>query len=242
MSFVTCELMGRMGNQLFQVATTIGIARWFNVPAYFPENPFGLETLPAGYQVQKEWRETEGQKYQDIPFMGESLRLIGYFQKESYFSPAWPEIRKIFQDYFIRVNNRPIKIEKGVVSIHVRLGDYQTYTDYFAQLNGQNYYRKAIEQFPKYTHFKVYSDDIEQAKGMFLGNNFEFAEGGTPESDLWDMSLCEHNIIANSSFSWWASMLNVDHPKKIIAPRLWFQGKNAHLDTNGLYSPLMTII
>jgi hypothetical protein len=239
MSFITCEFAGRLGNQLFQAATTIGVAKWHKMDYYFPENPFGLPVLPTDKGILNIWFEKENQMYQDIPALP-NLLLKGYFQKELYFSPFWPEIRKIFQDYFIRVTGKPIKIEEKTCSIHVRFGDYLIYPDYFAQLNRINYYDKAISRLLENTKFKVFSDDIEMAKNMF-GNmaNFEFMEGGTPEQDLWDMAMCETHIIANSSFSYWAAKIIPD--KTIFAPANWFTGKNAHLYTNGLRDG-MTII
>lgn len=233
MSFITCEYAGRIGNIMFQTATTIGVAKHFGRRFLFPENPFGLEVLNNPGLIQNVWTERGDQMYQDIPDLP-NLQLKGYFQKEQYFSPHKKYIIDVFNRYLSK--GRPNKTMKGTCSIHVRRGDYTVYTDYFCYLTNENYYAKAISEMPKYTHFLVFSDDIAHAKTMFLGNNFEFISGGSPEDDMFLMSQCEHNIIANSSFSWFGAWLNLNPDKKVISPghNLWFCGHNAHLHTNGL--------
>lgn len=68
----------------------------------------------------------------------------------------------------------------------------------------------------------------------FLGPEFTFAERNTALVDLSLMSACEHNIIANSSFSWFGGWLNQNPDKVVIAPRTWFGPGNDHLKTDTL--------
>ena len=83
------------------------------------------------------------------------------------------------------------------------------------------YYNKAIEYIGVNEKYYVFSDDIKWCKENFKDSRFTFIE----EKDiieLFMMSLCKKNIIANSSFSWWAAYLNKNKFKKIVAPQKWF--------------------
>lgn len=116
------------------------------------------------------------------------------------------------------------------VSIHIRRGDYisiKANANMFITC-GLDYYYSAIN----YVHslfndikFYIFSDDIEWAKKHFVGNQFCFMEANEPFVDLYLMSLCRHNIIANSTFSWWGAWLNRNLHKVVISPNEWFVGK-----------------
>ena len=78
------------------------------------------------------------------------------------------------------------------------------------------------------------SDDINWCKENLKGDNIIFIEDEPDYVDLWLMSLCEHNIITNSSFSWWGSWLNKYQDKIVIAPKVWF-GANKNLNPKDIY-------
>lgn len=105
-----------------------------------------------------------------------------------------------------------------IVSVHFRRGDYLQ----VASLNlTLEYYNEAISFFiEKLGYFKlvVFSDDIEWCKGVFEGEAVYFSEGNTNYVDMCMMTLCDHNIVANSSFSWWGAYLNKNTDKIIICP------------------------
>jgi hypothetical protein len=84
------------------------------------------------------------------------------------------------------------------------------------------YIQAALKQFSddQYT-FLIFSDDIEWCKQVFP-DGVVFIEGNNQYKDLCLMSLCNHNIISNSSYSWWAAYLNQNKNKKIVAPSNWF--------------------
>jgi len=109
---------------------------------------------------------------------------------------------------------------KEMVSIHVRRGDYLSH-DHFCKLD-QRYYGQALEYFipniEKY-HFLVFSNDIDWCKdNLISGEMVTFMDCGTDYVDLAAMSMCDHNIIANSTFSWWAAYLNKNVNKVVICP------------------------
>ena len=115
------------------------------------------------------------------------------------------------------------------VAIHVRRGDYvnDKHTNEVHGACGHQYYMKAIDRLndrlekPRYF---IFSDDIAWCKANLIGENYEFISN--PEVGEWiDFGLmmnCKHQIIANSTFSWWAAWLNKYSYKKVIAPERWF--------------------
>ena len=76
----------------------------------------------------------------------------------------------------------------------------------------------------KNPHFFIFSDDIEWARSNFnfIESPLTFIENNSDVVDFWLMSLCRHNVLANSTFSWWAGWLNKNNSKFVIAPKKWF--------------------
>ena len=116
--------------------------------------------------------------------------------------------------------------------MHVRRGDYLKFKDTHPPCSVE-YYNQAISSFSESSIFLVISDDIEWCKENFLGDKFYFVEGNEDYIDLYLMSLCKNNIIANSSFSWWAAWLNRNKEKIVIAPEKWF-GNEVQYNTDNL--------
>lgn len=107
-----------------------------------------------------------------------------------------------------------------MVGIHVRRDDYLDPNRIQYSLPVE-YYRKAMDMFPKDTHFIVCSDDIEWCKAERVFEGCEFSEGKTEIEDMNLLASCNQGlIIANSTFSWWSGFLN-PHGCKIIAPEKW---------------------
>jgi hypothetical protein len=108
--------------------------------------------------------------------------------------------------------------EYPIISVHFRRGDYLQ----VASLNlTLDYYNEAISIFlEKFTYFKllVFSDDIEWCKEVLEGDNVYFSEGNSNYVDMCMMTLCDHNIVANSSFSWWGAYLNTNKGRVVICP------------------------
>lgn len=134
-----------------------------------------------------------------------------YIQDESYFSEFSDEIKKLYGGY--------IGPTIPYVSIHVRRGDYVG--NYFYVQLTEDYYKQAMAVFPNKV-FIVFSDDIEWCKKQDTFKDCIFSEGHSELEDMNKMASCEHNIIANSSFSWWAAWLNPNPNKKVLAPKNWF--------------------
>jgi hypothetical protein len=151
--------------------------------------------------------------------------FVGYWQNEKYFN----EIRKELLKDFTSKKNITKKLKQNSVSIHIRRGDYIK-NPQVKQAHGacdMNYYKTAInliEDKVENPFFYVFSDDIVWCKKNFkFLKNVEFISNKQPYMDIVLMSKCEHNIIANSSFSWWGAWLNENDNKIVIAPKSWMK-------------------
>lgn len=170
-------------------------------------------------------------------------RLIGYWQNQSYFEAFKEDIISVFSllkpgETFCTLSEK--YIGQNAVSIHVRRGDYvsELHTNLVHGICSLDYYKEAIKRIEtdnpstKFTYL-IFSDDKPWSKEAFsFLQDKEIIEQLTDAEELILMSQCEHNIIANSSFSWWAAWLNKNTKKKVIAPKKWF-AKDLH-DTSEL--------
>jgi len=104
-------------------------------------------------------------------------------------------------------------------SLHVRRTDYVQKAGFHPPCS-MEYYEKALSIIEG--NVLVFSDDLDWCKETFLGDRFTFISGNRDYQDLFLMSMCKNNIIANSSFSWWGAWLNTNLNKKVIAPKKWF--------------------
>lgn len=163
--------------------------------------------------------------------------IEGYFQTEKYFKSIDNEVKKTFifsnalSTYGTSINKQIISASSSC-SIHIRRGDYldSSNKNIFA-ICDIDYYNRAIsminDRFPNTTYF-IFSNDIQWAKKNLKLNEAIYINNDQvrlPHEDLYLMSLCKNNIIANSSFSWWGSWLNINQSKNVIAPKDWFVDK-----------------
>lgn len=119
------------------------------------------------------------------------------------------------------------------VAVHVRRGDYLKLQNIYGNICTEIYYSKAISMMNKLVEKPVYyffSNDMEWTKVTFgERDNYVFVEGNSESKGYIDMRLmseCKHQIIANSSFSWWAAFLNSNPDKKVICPNRWINTKD----------------
>jgi len=157
----------------------------------------------------------------------------GYFQTEKYFKA----IREILLEEFViekelseTTKNIAATIESKTssCSLHIRRGDYIS-NKKANSVHGTcslDYYKKAINFVLKKhenIHFFIFSDDILWAKENLKTKYAIYIDHKTiPHEDLYLMSICKHNITANSSFSWWGAWLNKNEAKTVISPKKWF--------------------
>jgi len=208
--------MGRLGNQLFQIATCVSTALDKNTEYKFPkwewESFFNLKDCFGDILVKNIYKE-KSFEYSPIE-CSTDCDLYGFFQSEKYFINNKDVIFSLFSP------TKPFSIRWNLCSIHVRRGDYLNLPKAYTHL-GMDYYLQAMDII-KSERYLIFSDDINWCKRNFVGQQFVFAENNVAPIDLFLQSSCEHNIIANSSFSWWAAYLNKNPDKKVIAPTQWF--------------------
>lgn len=222
-SFRDLGNMGRLGNQLFQIATTIALAVRNNDSYVFPpweyESDFNLHNcFSSSISNVINFREV-GFTYVPIPYQP-NMNLYGFFQSEKYFA----DCKDLILDLLTPITKFGIKYDH--TAVHVRRGDYANLKEEYVQLD-MAYYQKAMETISS-KFYVIFSDDISWCRTVFNGNNIIFSEGRTPAEDLALMATCEHQIIANSSFSWWGAYLNKNPSKIVVAPQKWFGPKLPH--------------
>jgi len=254
-TFKALGKLGRMGNQLSQIASTIGIAVKNKQPYAFPywmnyeaKDRFNTEEdidmqkwfthplpLLEDDSIQFVDKNVEW-GYHDLQLPEGNYNLMGHMQSEKYFEHCPNEIRFWFE---MKEPAAYFKIEPNSCAIHIRYGDYDN--DYHPIMTAE-YYRQAISIIKERgcDKFYIFSDDIEKAmstinaaskgiNGLFVQTN---SYGTMP--DFYSMRKCQHFIIANSTYSWWAAWLGEYEDKIVIAPRKWF-GEVAKLSSEDLY-------
>lgn len=239
--YTTCSVLGsygRLGNQCFQLACVIGYAEKHKKQAVFRNwycssdnklfgnyfhNQLEFNNAP---RIDQTYTEPH-YHYQEIPYYAGSVNLHGYFQSEKYFEHCPDLIRHYLtpQHGFERqIRARWADVLRlKTCSIHIRRTDYLNTPELYP-VQDMNYYQAAIEYMVRFygvERFIVFGDDLDWGRANFRGGQFIFAEGQTSIYDLFLQSFCQHNIIANSSFSWWASYLNNNPDKVVIAPDRW---------------------
>ena len=196
--------------------------------------------------------------YKKLPYYP-NMKLHGYFQSSKYFDHRREEILELFTDYKKDISV-PLQLKMDLIGgkkigLHVRRADYLK-LQHVHVVQSMDYYKKAVEimkerlgeDYKEYS-FLIFSDDIawcsqqEFFKNLpdvnFIDNGDGIQKGPQEVFELYLMSMCDHNIIANSSFSWWGAYLN-DNPNKIvIAPKNWFnppsKGGNGPADWSTIY-------
>ena len=165
----------------------------------------------------------------------DSKYLMGNWLSPKYFQ----DIRDIILGEIILKEELSEEVKKVLneiknfnsVSVHIRRGDYLKYPKF--GLCPADYYKEAVEYFKKNTAnptFFIFSDDMDYVrKNLYFPENTRYVSDSNIRDyeELVLMSKCSHNIIANSSFSWWGAWLNQNTAKIVVAPKAWrADGKN----------------
>lgn len=165
------------------------------------------------------------------------------FKRDLYFKGFWQNSHYVKECSHVKLHfknklsgkNREL-LERlkdcDTVSLHIRGGDYINNSSLGAVCT-KKYYREAISHIKKQISspvFLVFSDDVEYARTILADegqvNYVTWNTGEDSSKDMQLMASCKHNIIANSSFSWWAAWLNPNPRKKVVMPAIWFNGQS----------------
>jgi hypothetical protein len=242
---IVTKLQGGLGNQLFQWAVSRNLSIKYNTnyyfeTKYFKSSKFKIELTNLNIDIKENSIITlpvinDNFKFQNIP---DNSFLDGYWQSEKYFIDSENQIRndlEINKDIYSYIIHKYPVLNENTVSMHIRRGDY-TKLQHIHPLQSIDFYEKAYDIInDKSINILVFSDDIEWCKQNIKFDNITYIEGETNIVDMYIMSLCKHNIIANSSFSWWGAWLNRNKNKKVIAPINWF-GPSSNYYTGDIIS------
>ena len=261
------DLMGGLGNQLFELFCIISYSLTHKIP--FKINANKLDSISPMDCISKRptywdsffkninrftyneniklpvWREPDF-TYSEIPKFNQDIKIFGYFQSHKYFESQYENIIK-----FIKLNeqkhvvkekyNNYFNTENKLISIHFRIGDLK-HNNGHGLVIGPNYYIKALKylfnKLEKIDNIEKYNilcfgeekDNvtikkfIKTIKKNFSNLNFILCAYNIVDwEQMLLMSLCQYNIIGNSTFSWWGAYFNDNPEKMVIYPSQWFR-------------------
>lgn len=241
---ITTTLQGRLGNSFYQIATLLAHAKKNDLDYYIPDRAYHCDGskmyfphLAMGPELQglQEYHEQvihavakgDGTYNYNVPAYHtipdtDNTKLVGYWQSFKYFDSERQYILEKFQ--------LPYDRRTGIVSLHIRRGDFLQLQDKHPGIP-LSYYDKAMDYFRVRGdyRFMIFSDDIAWCKQQFLSDDVVFSEGLSELEDIIAMSECEHNILCYSTFSFVAAWLNQNPDKIVLIPpsRFTFGGSNA---------------
>jgi hypothetical protein len=272
---ISCNLMGGLGNQLFQIAATIAFSLQNNIPFIFPYSeelvigkvrPTYWNTLLSKLKNKTTFSNTEitmvelyhmpkyaerSFQYSPIPKYN-NFMLDGYFQSYMYFVQYETEIFEMMgirQQQFNLMFEFPEYFHNlETISLHFRLGDYKEKPEYHPIMPFE-YYDNALlcisESKLKKSTILYFCEEEDNEHVEKIINKlklkydvYSFLKVNTSIPD-WKqmilMSCCKTNVIANSSFSWWAAYLNTNIEKQVYYPHKWFGQNIGNVVTSDLF-------
>jgi hypothetical protein len=278
---LTCYLQGGLGNQLFQIFTTIAYSLTYK-KAFAFTNQIQLDTKRSTYwhsflsplskftkyinyynkaTIDKFTNiiknndfvklNEENFSYNVLPnIQAENLLLCGYFQSYKYFETHAASIMKLIkleqQKTSVKNKYKHKYDYNNCISIHFRRGDYKILSEFYPLLTYE-YYSDALTHIissSRVHHAIIFCEKndisdilpmIEQFKTTFSGITFQVIDFNISDwGQLLLMSACQHNIIANSSYSWWGAYFNTNPDKIVCYPDKWFGPKLKNCSTKDM--------
>ena len=270
---ITCNLMGGLGNQIFQIFATISYAikskspfKFMNVESlgggsttvrntywntFFSNmRPFLMSSMPAVTVIRE-----SGFPYNELPvreMINRDILIYGYFQSYKYFKDNYNVIcrmigiNKMKEALLLKLDLSNDYME-NTISMHFRIGDYKKIQE-FHPLATYGYYERSLQYLQTQNPTKQFNvlffcedvdyDEVTVTIDKLIAKfpSYNFTRASNVLAD-WEqmllMSCCHHNVIANSSFSWWGAYFNAFADKRVCYPSAWF-GPAARNDTRDL--------
>lgn len=237
-NYITSSLIGRTGNIMFQiahgVAKSLEYNRQFVAPSHetstrhlekslFRKIDFsiGRTEIVGAHYVRGDFTYNENLP----PVTNQPTVYSGFYQSEKYFGRYSEVIRDLFSpsiEFMEKVvTDFPFFNNKTVASINVRRGDYLNFPTRHPVITLE-YINEAYTRLPHHDILLIVSDDITWCKENINLPNIVFNETYVDCDALWLLSLCDHFIISNSTFSWWGAWLSRSDDKVVISPDTWF--------------------
>jgi hypothetical protein len=252
--------VGRLGNNLFQIATGIGQSRYNDIilpkgkwkyEKYFPNLTYKddeeVDKLLSLYPQVTHIEPLPGGRKHDFPSDENiNLHIEGYFQVEEYFNHKASLIREKlrFESNFYSSCKLSDIVKGRVVGVHVRRGDVEDLERFGNDRERQNatfpiptaeYFKECMKRLDNEAdYFFICSDDIQWCKDNLQSPKSLFSKGVTDIEDFCMLTQCKHIITSNSTFSWWAAWLTDNDEKKVYTMNRWFGSRltetNLHVD------------
>lgn len=232
---------GRLGNQLFQIASTIGMALEYGHDFAFPQwryeqyflNPLPKAGLIEAWEVpERAFHHTSEPALEDI---SDNFDIDGWRQSEKYWSAQERYIRDQFAfnaDFLTELGKRwKNAFLRPTIAVSVRRGDFVGNPNY-AQIPARYYILGLLDAVPDWREYNIlfFSDDLDYCRAHFSGMpNVHFITG-TDIEQLAVMSMCQHFVISNSTFSWWGAWLGEKEGTVVVRPPVNFAGKLAAIN------------
>ena len=256
--------MGELGNQMFQVAATIGYARKNGLDPVFPvwncrisgrdytkifKNPVNqtLHDYISHSSVYRYcWDRTfnyQELKYVEIPTSKENINLVGYFQSEKYFEHCKEEIRNHFapsqkiEDYLKKHYSDIVSADHDYICVHVRTAKRASNDYDVHEACDSHYLEKALEHYDKNRLHVVFADNVEQAMRILPADrNYKVIENEANYIDLFLMTYFKDYVISASTFGWWAAWLSKFDNPNVTIMKDWFNPNKskAYLNDNSI--------